>query len=269
MENKSRTSENEDVKINTRCSTILQNQLSPKEQDPWSFTLPCSIGKLTFNALADLGANISLMPFSMFKRLGIRGLKPINMTIEMADRTQSTPKGIMENILLKIDKFIFLVDLVILDMVEDFRMPIILGRPLLATAHAKVDIFRKSVSLEVGNQKVIFKTKNNSDKTLVETVCAIRNEKSVINDDIMKIDHDLCSKLDQGKPWEIEANEELNRERDIDLSSVIKLKEHWCKAILQQKEKGMNFGHHVTYIMTNVMEAMYLTTQKRNAIGVV
>ncbi|GKE73563.1 zinc knuckle CX2CX4HX4C containing protein [Tanacetum coccineum] len=129
VENKSRTSENEDVKINTRCSTILQNQLSPKEQDPWSFTLPCSIGKLTFNALADLGANISLMPFSMFKRLGIRGLKPINMTIEMADRTQSTPKGIMENILLKIDKFIFLVDLVILDMVEDFRMPLILGSP--------------------------------------------------------------------------------------------------------------------------------------------
>ncbi|GJT84683.1 zinc knuckle CX2CX4HX4C containing protein [Tanacetum coccineum] len=142
-ENKSRISENEDVKINTRCLIILQNQLPPKEQDPGNFTLPCSIGKLTFNALADLGVNISPLPFSKFKRLSIRGLKPINMTIEMADKTQSTPKGIMENILLKIDKFIFPVDFVILDIVEDFRMPCILGSPLLATAHAKVDIFIK------------------------------------------------------------------------------------------------------------------------------
>ncbi|GJZ59430.1 hypothetical protein Tco_0615246 [Tanacetum coccineum] len=89
------------------------------------------------NALADLGASISVMPLSMYKRLGIGKLEPINMVIEMADNTKCTPKGIVENLLIKIDKFIFPVDFVILDMVEDFRMPIILGRPLLATAHAK------------------------------------------------------------------------------------------------------------------------------------
>ncbi|GKE09807.1 retrotransposon protein, putative, ty3-gypsy subclass [Tanacetum coccineum] len=94
MVNKLRTSENKDVKMNTRCSAILQNQLPSKEQDPWSFILPCSIRKLTFNALADLGATISTMPLLMFKRLGIGELKPINMTIEMADRTKSTPKGL-------------------------------------------------------------------------------------------------------------------------------------------------------------------------------
>ncbi|GKF67533.1 hypothetical protein Tco_0197212, partial [Tanacetum coccineum] len=71
IENKSRTPKNEDVKINTRCSAILQNQLPSKEQDPWSFILPCSIRKLTFNALADLGASESIMPFSMLKRLGV------------------------------------------------------------------------------------------------------------------------------------------------------------------------------------------------------
>ncbi|GJU35196.1 hypothetical protein Tco_1183550 [Tanacetum coccineum] len=99
VENKLRSSEDEDIKMNTRCLVILQNHLPPKEQDPGSFTLPCSIGKLTFNALADLGASISVMPLLMFKRLGIRGLKPKNMTIEMADRTQSTLKGIVENLL--------------------------------------------------------------------------------------------------------------------------------------------------------------------------
>ncbi|GJS80909.1 serine--tRNA ligase-like protein [Tanacetum coccineum] len=174
-----------------KLKAILQNQLPSKEEDPWSFILPCSIGKLTFNALADLGATISIMPLLMFKRLGIGELKPINMTIEMADRTKSTPRGVVENLLVKIDKIIFPIDFVILDMVEDLRMPIILGRPLLATAHAMVDIFRKSISLEVVNQKVVFKTKNNPNKTLIESVCAIRNEKGVTNDDLMKIDHDL------------------------------------------------------------------------------
>nr|GEY85586.1 reverse transcriptase domain-containing protein [Tanacetum cinerariifolium] len=70
------------------------------------------------------------------------------MTIEMAVKTKSTPKGMMENLLIKIDKFIFLVDFVILDMVEDLRIPIILGRPLLARAHAKVDVLRNLISLE-------------------------------------------------------------------------------------------------------------------------
>ncbi|GKB45914.1 reverse transcriptase domain-containing protein [Tanacetum coccineum] len=125
------------------------NQLPPKEQDPRSFILPCSIGRLDFNnALADLGANISIMPLSMYKHLGIGKLEPINMVIKMADNTKCTPKGIVENLLVKIDKFIFLVDFVILDMVEDFRMPIILGIPLLATTHSTVDMFGKCISLE-------------------------------------------------------------------------------------------------------------------------
>ncbi|GKB59632.1 serine--tRNA ligase-like protein [Tanacetum coccineum] len=148
--NKPRTLEEGDVKLNARCSTILQNQLSPKEKDPRSFILPCFIGNLTVrNALANLGANVSIMPLSMFKQLGLRKLKSVNMTMEITDRTKSILKGIMENLLVKIDKFIFPVDFVILDMVEDFRMPIILRRPFLATAHADIDVFRKLISLEV------------------------------------------------------------------------------------------------------------------------
>ncbi|GJW91311.1 hypothetical protein Tco_0168864 [Tanacetum coccineum] len=125
--------------MNPRFSALHQNQLPPKEQDPGSLILPCSIRRLDFNnALADLGSSINIMPFSMYKRLGMGKLKPINMVIEMADNTKCNPKGIVENLLVNIDKFIFLVDFVILDMVEEFRMPIILGRPLLATTHAKI-----------------------------------------------------------------------------------------------------------------------------------
>ncbi|GJZ24582.1 hypothetical protein Tco_0562041 [Tanacetum coccineum] len=145
--------------MNPRCSALLQNKLPPKEEDPRSFILPCSIGRLDFNnALADLGASISIMPFSMYKRLGMGKLELINMVIEMADNTKIIPKGIVKNLVIKIDKFIFPVEFVILDMIEDFRMPIILGRPLLATSHAKVDIFRKSISLE-GSYKEAYTNK--------------------------------------------------------------------------------------------------------------
>nr|GEY55008.1 hypothetical protein [Tanacetum cinerariifolium] len=100
-----------------------------------------------------VGASISIMPFSMFKRLGIGKLEPINMVIEMADDTKCISKGIVKNLLIKIDKFIIPIDFFILDIIEDFRMPVILGRPLLATAYAKVDIFQKTISLKAGNEK--------------------------------------------------------------------------------------------------------------------
>ncbi|GJU72742.1 hypothetical protein Tco_1264147 [Tanacetum coccineum] len=219
-----------------------------KEQDLGNFILPCSIGKLTFsNALADLGASASIMPLLMFKWLRIGKLKPINMNIEMADKTKSIPKGIVENLLVKIDKFIF-----------------------------PMDVLRKLISLEVGNEMVIFKIKNNLNEPHIESVCAIRNEERVTDDDLMKIDHDFflynsesciktyefnyllvlnpdvfayevyvqesheeidyrCHMLDQGEPWEIEIIEDPNKERDIDLLSLVKLNVHWCREILQQK----------------------------------
>nr|GEV37383.1 hypothetical protein [Tanacetum cinerariifolium] len=96
VENKPRTDEEKEIKMNPRSPDLLQNHLPPKEQDPGSFILPRSIGKLDFkNALADLGASISIMPFSMYKHLGIGKLKLINMIIEIDDNTKCTPKGIV------------------------------------------------------------------------------------------------------------------------------------------------------------------------------
>ncbi|GJY17663.1 retrovirus-related pol polyprotein from transposon TNT 1-94 [Tanacetum coccineum] len=130
------------MKLNAQYSAVLQNELPPKEKDPGSFVLPCIIGNTTIsNALTDLRASISVMPFSMYKRLGLGNPRPVNMVIEMVDRSMQSPKGIVENVLVKIHKFIFLVDFVILDVVEDNKVPIILGRPMLATAHARIDVF--------------------------------------------------------------------------------------------------------------------------------
>ncbi|GJV85170.1 zinc knuckle CX2CX4HX4C containing protein [Tanacetum coccineum] len=123
--NKTLAMKDEDVRINRRCSAILLNQLPSKEKNPGSFILPCSIGRLDFNnALADLGASISIMPFSMYKRLGKGKLETIKMKIELADNSKCIPKGVIRNLLIKIDKFILPIDFIILDVLEDFRIPV-------------------------------------------------------------------------------------------------------------------------------------------------
>ncbi|GJX07355.1 retrovirus-related pol polyprotein from transposon TNT 1-94 [Tanacetum coccineum] len=164
------------VKLNACCSAVLQNELPPKEKDPGSFVLPCIIGNTTVsNALADLGASISVMPFSMFKRLGLGNPRPVNMVIEMADRSMQSPKGIVENVLVKIHKFIFPVDFVILDIVEDNKVPIILGRPMLATAHARIDVFRGKNLVRSWKRISYFNANEGATPVTVSPICAIKD----------------------------------------------------------------------------------------------
>ncbi|GJV40028.1 retrovirus-related pol polyprotein from transposon TNT 1-94 [Tanacetum coccineum] len=164
------------VKLNARCSAVLQNELLPKEKDPGSYVLPCIIGNTTVsNALADLGASVSVILFSMFKRLGLGNPRPVNMVIEIADRSMQSPKGLVENVLIKIYKFIFLVNFVILDIVEDNKVPIILGRPMLANAHARIDVFGEKISLEVGKEQVIFNANEGATPITVSPPFVILN----------------------------------------------------------------------------------------------
>ncbi|GKD37256.1 DNA-directed DNA polymerase, partial [Tanacetum coccineum] len=100
-----------------------------------------------------LGANISLMPYSMYEKLGLGEPKPTRMSLELADRSIRYPRGIAENVLIKVDKFVLPIDFVILDMREDTRISIILGRPFLATARAMIDVFNKRITLRVGDEE--------------------------------------------------------------------------------------------------------------------
>ncbi|GJU50100.1 DNA-directed DNA polymerase [Tanacetum coccineum] len=157
MSNKTRLEEAYTVTMNEICSAVLLNKLPLKEKDPGSFTIPCDIGNLHIdNALADLGANISLMPYSMYEKLGLGEPKPTRMSLELADRSIQYPRGIAKNLLIKVDKFVLPIDFVILDMREDTRIPIILVRPFLATARAMIDVFNKRITLRVGDEEVIF-----------------------------------------------------------------------------------------------------------------
>ncbi|GKE56165.1 DNA-directed DNA polymerase, partial [Tanacetum coccineum] len=127
------------------------------KKDPWSFTIPYDIGQLHIdNALVDLGASISLMPYMMYKKLGLGEPKATRMSLELADRSIQYPIGIIENILIKVDKYVLPIDFVILDMPEDSRVPMILGRPFLATARAMIDVFNKKITRRVGDDEEIF-----------------------------------------------------------------------------------------------------------------
>ncbi|GJT40782.1 putative reverse transcriptase domain-containing protein [Tanacetum coccineum] len=140
-------------------TTLHDNTLPQKEKDPGSFTLPCFIHNVCFDkALVDLGASVSVMPFSTYTNLGLGDLAHTRLTVELADRTIKHPRGIAENVLVRIGKFIFPIDFIILDIPEDDDVPLILRRPFLSTTHAKIDVFKRKFTLRVGEEKIVFKS---------------------------------------------------------------------------------------------------------------
>ncbi|KAL5570394.1 hypothetical protein UlMin_026969 [Ulmus minor] len=113
---------------------LLQTKIPPKLKDPGSFTIPCSIGNTYCGrALCDLGASINLMPMSVFKQLGIGDARPTTVTLQLVDRSFAHPEGKIVDVLIRVDKFVFPADFIILDFEADREVPIILGRPFLAT----------------------------------------------------------------------------------------------------------------------------------------
>ncbi|GJT09894.1 putative reverse transcriptase domain-containing protein [Tanacetum coccineum] len=117
------------------------------------------------------------MPYSTYNTLGLGDLIPTKLIVELADRTVKRPKGIAENVLVGIDKFTFLVDFIILDILEDFKTPLILGRPFLSTAHAIINVFKAKITLSVGNDKIFFKS-NKPASNIIKRVYALSLIKS-------------------------------------------------------------------------------------------
>ncbi|GJR06652.1 mitochondrial proton/calcium exchanger protein-like protein isoform X1 [Tanacetum coccineum] len=104
------------------------------------------------------GASMSVMPLLTYLNLGLGELGHTRLTVELADRTVKYLKGIAENVLVGISKFVFPIDFIILDMPEDIKVPLIIERPFLSTAHAKIDVFKRKITLRVGEEKIIFKS---------------------------------------------------------------------------------------------------------------
>ena len=157
LSKKRRFSEFETVTLTEDCSAILQRKLPPKLKDPGSFNIPCNIGNnFKGKALCDLGASVNLMPSAVFNRLGLGEARPTTVTLLLADRSVSHPRGVIENVLVKVDEFIFPADFIVVDCEVDWNIPIILGRPFLATARTLIDVEKGEITLRVNDEKVSF-----------------------------------------------------------------------------------------------------------------
>ena len=141
LSNKRKLEEHETVLLTKESTAILHNKLPPKLKDTISFSIPCTIGNSSFDkALYDLGTSINLMPLSIFRKSGLGEPKATTVSLQLAYRSIKYPRGMIDDILLKVDKFIFPAHFIVLDMTEDWEILIILGRPFLDMGITLIDV---------------------------------------------------------------------------------------------------------------------------------
>ena len=180
------------MNLTATCSVVIQRSLPAKMKDPGSFTIPCSIRKYEFKkALCDSGSNINLMPLSVVQRLSLGELTPTTIILQMVDRSMAQPEGVLEDVLVKVGKFIFPVDFVVMKMEEDNQVPLLLGRPFLAIEAALIDV--EKGELRVGNEAVHF----NLDKSLTH------------------VDAENCNAVDNSSPISFDLIYDCNPQHPI------------------------------------------------------
>ncbi|CAN6681932.1 unnamed protein product [Malus baccata var. baccata] len=162
--NKRRFNDQETVALSEEVSAVLQRKLPPKLEDAGSFTIPCVIGGKEFGrALCDLGASINLMPYSVYESLNLGDLKETKVVIQLADRSNRYPKGLLEDVLVQVNELIFPADFFVLEMEHD-PMPtallLILGRPFLRTARTKIDVYDGTLTMEIDGESIKFRIFN-------------------------------------------------------------------------------------------------------------
>ncbi|XP_058198357.1 uncharacterized protein LOC131313877 [Rhododendron vialii] len=156
---KSKTHEPKEVRLTEQVSSILTRNTPIKRKDFGVPIISCVIGDHVIDrALLDLGASVNLLPYSVYEQLGLRELKPTLVTLQLADRSIKVPRGVIEDVLVKVDKFYFPVDFIVLDMEAvhnpNKQIPLILGRPFLATANASIHCRTGVMDISFGNMRV-------------------------------------------------------------------------------------------------------------------
>nr|GEY22203.1 DNA-directed DNA polymerase [Tanacetum cinerariifolium] len=133
LTNKDKLFELAKIPLNENCSTILLKKLPENLGDPSKFLIPCDFTRMNVcHALADLGASINLMPLSIWKKLSLPELTPTRMTLELADRSITSPKEVAEDVVVKV------------------------GRSFLRTGRALIDVYGEEITLRVNDEAVIF-----------------------------------------------------------------------------------------------------------------
>ncbi|GJU31720.1 reverse transcriptase domain-containing protein [Tanacetum coccineum] len=157
IRNKEKLSKMARTPLNEHCSAVILNKLPEKLSDPGRFLIPCKFpGMDECLALADLGASINLMPFSVWKKINLPNLTPVFMTLELPDRSISRPIGIAKDVNVKVGVFQFPANFVVVDFEPNPRVPQILGRRFLKTSRALIDMHEGELTLRVGNEAITY-----------------------------------------------------------------------------------------------------------------
>nr|GFB30800.1 reverse transcriptase domain-containing protein [Tanacetum cinerariifolium] len=166
IRNKEKLNEMARTPMNEHCSVVILNKLPRKLGDPGKFLIPCEFpGMDECLALADLGASINLMPFSVWEALLLPELTPTCTTLELTDRSVSKPIGIAKDVSFKVGVFQFPADFVVVDFEPDPRVPLILGRCFLKTSRALIDVHKGELTLRIGKEAITY----NLDQTVSPT----------------------------------------------------------------------------------------------------
>ncbi|XP_070022167.1 uncharacterized protein [Nicotiana sylvestris] len=175
------------VTLTQTCNAVVTKPMAQKMSNPGSFTIPCTIGSYAFvKVLCDLGASINLMPLAVYTKRGIGRARPISMMLQLADHTVKRPTRILDDVLVQVRKFMFPANFAILDSQVDEEIPIILGRPFLATRRALIDYETGELKMRLNDEEVIFNVQQSMRKrseyancSLVEAVDVILQEDDV------------------------------------------------------------------------------------------
>ncbi|KAM2358011.1 hypothetical protein ACFX1X_006904 [Malus domestica] len=155
-----RASNKEVVRVSENVSAVLQRKLPPKCKDPDSFTIPCVIGNTRFeSAMLDLGASINVMPYSIYASMNLGELKNDGVIIQLANRSNAYPKGVLEDVLVQVNHLVFPADFYVLEREDSNhspQLPILLGRLFMKTACTKIDVFKGTLTMEFDGEVIDF-----------------------------------------------------------------------------------------------------------------
>ncbi|KAM1067235.1 hypothetical protein ACFX2B_022302 [Malus domestica] len=175
-----RASNKEVVRVSENVSAVLQRKLPPKCKDPGSFTIPCVIGNTCFEStMLDLGASINVMPYSIYASMNLGELKNGRVIIQLADRSNAYPKGVLEDVLVQVNHLVFPADFYVLEMEDSnhsSQLPILLGRPFMKTARTKIDVFKGTLTMEFDGEEFLDDLNEDAlEKTLKQSI-GFKNE---------------------------------------------------------------------------------------------
>ena len=180
---KEEVAKEEEYLMPEKYKNILKN-LPTKQKDLGSFEIPCLIGKMHFRkALCNLGATINVIPKSVAQKIGLAEGKPTLARIKFTNRSLMKAEGVIKDVLVNVERFLFLADFLILDIPEDKEVPIILGRPILATARALIDVEMGELVLRSNKDFIIFQASQQKYPWTRKNIYVIDKENKESSDD--------------------------------------------------------------------------------------